>query len=804
MASGPRPRVRAAALLLLALSSAVPFALGCSADPSERIRQARALRESGDPVQAIGILRELVEQDPEDLEASYELGLALARADQANVALVYLRRAEASPTLAAAAGMELATLFAKTGNPEEAIRALTRVLEREPDNVDALVIRAKGAIEIGEFERALADADRALANDPDRADALHVRGTALERLGRTSEAERSIADLVKKAETGGDPAGEAQACAIQVEFLAHERKDAAAAERALARCAERYPGAAQLVPVALAVYDEKGKPDAAIALLRAALEKNPDALGVRQEIAKRLPEQEAAAGEALLREGAERAGAPAGWAALADYQRKRGRPEDALDSIERALALTAKAADPLLLVAVDLNAELGRIEAAEAAAARMELPVYRDFAAGRIALAKDDPRAALEHLTQGLRSWPNNAGARYLAGLAALEQGDVDRAIAEFVEATRADDEATDGALLAAQLYLRKGDFERAIQMADRQYDHRKPGRLQALLVAGRAEQARGGLAGAQLIAEKAAREFPKEPHAVSYHASVVRRIEGPKAAAKQLAASDVDLTDPANEAAIRMLAELHAEAGEPARALALADAGVAKHADSAFFHELRGRILVVTGKPDEARTELERALEIDPEHAAASAALGTLLGRSGDVAGGLELLDAAAKLEPDEPDHAYQAALLVLAQGKEDDAIARLRAILERDPTHASSCNELAWLLASRKQDLPLAQTLALRAVRLNPGPEELDTLGWVHLQSGNAKAAADALRASLAVRPDAPGSRYRLGLALAALGRTAEAERALREALAGGDFRESGDARARLAELERGSAKP
>jgi tetratricopeptide (TPR) repeat protein len=214
--------------------------------------------------------------------------------------------------------------------------------------------------------------------------------------------------------------------------------------------------------------------------------------------------------------------------------------------------------------------------------------------------------------------------------------------------------------------------------------------------------------------------------------------------------------------------------------------------------------LLVLSGELDLARAELERALELDPKSAGATAALGSVFGRSGDAARGLDLLDAAAKLDPKEPDHAYQAALLVLKEGRTDDAITRFRAILEVDPSHVATCNELAWLLASRKEDMPLAEAVAIRAVRLAPGPGVLDTLGYVHLQNGDFADAIAAFEASLELRPKAPGSRYRLGVALAAAGRKGEAERALREALAEGAFREADDARARLAELERGAPAP
>ena len=78
------------------------------------------------------------------------------------------------------------------------------------------------------------------------------------------------------------------------------------------------------------------------------------------------------------------------------------------------------------------------------------------------------------------------------------------------------------------------------------------------------------------------------------------------------------------------------------------------------------------------------------------------------------------------------------------------------------------------------------------------------MHLQNGDYADAIAAFEASLELRPKAPGSRYRLGVALAAAGRKDEAERALREALADGAFREADDARARLAELERGAPAP
>jgi tetratricopeptide (TPR) repeat protein len=795
-----RGRRAARAMLLVAC-----FALACGASDGDRLAEARRLREAGRESEAIAILYDLAERNPNDRDVSLELGLALVRAGQINLAIVYLQKAESAPELAAQAAVELARIFVETQNYEEAIRALTRALAREPDNFEALLLRAGAAIEIGHHAEALADADRMLADDPEQPGPRRVKAAALTKLGRLADAEREFAKLKELAAKSGEAADSAEACVAYADFQAEGRKDLARAEREFDRCAELYATHRTVLSSTLKFYDAHDRRDKAIALLERVAKETPDDLSVRKALADRLAESgDAAAGEATLREVADRLDSQAPWTLLADYLRAQNRPADALVAIERAIGLTAEGVEPLVIAQIDLCLDLGRVEAAEAATARIELPVFRDIAQGRILLAKGDPKGALAALERGLRTWPNNGWARFHAGKAAMALGDSDRALTEFVEATRSEPERTDAALAAAELYLARGDFDRAAEMADRHEAHRAGGKVNALLLGARAEEASGRHETARAIVDSAVERFPKDPYALAFRASFVRAEKGPARAARELAASGLDFTDPANEPAIRALADLRAAEGKPETALALADAGIAAHPDAAFFHELRGRVLVLLGRTAEAKAAIERALEIAPDDDAALAALGSLVARGGDPARGLELLDRAAALAPDEPDHAFQAALLVLSQGREDDAIARLRAALARNPTHVATCNQLAWMLAARKQELPLAVELATRAARLEPTAEVLDTLGYVLLANGDAPAAVAALDRSLALRPNAPGSRYRLGLALAASGQPREAERALREALADGAFAESDDARARLAELERSRATP
>lgn len=99
--------------------------------------------------------------------------------------------------------------------------------------------------------------------------------------------------------------------------------------------------------------------------------------------------------------------------------------------------------------------------------------------------------------------------------------------------------------------------------------------------------------------------------------------------------------------------------------------------------------------------------------------------------------------------------------------------------------------------EELDLALSLAERATRLSRTANTLDTLGWVQLQRGDAKAAVLTLEAAAQLDPESPSIQYRLGLALARQGDTLRASELLRRALAMGSFPEATDAEAELARL-------
>ncbi|MBN8284335.1 tetratricopeptide repeat protein [Zoogloea sp.] len=106
------------------------------------------------PGQAVSLLRDVVRQRPDMVDAQYQLGVALSM----------------------------------DGRVDEAGRVLDDALRREPGNARVLHARALVLLKQGQPERALELLDKALAQRKDFAPAMMARGDALQALGRSEQA----------------------------------------------------------------------------------------------------------------------------------------------------------------------------------------------------------------------------------------------------------------------------------------------------------------------------------------------------------------------------------------------------------------------------------------------------------------------------------------------------------------------------------------------------------------------------------------------------------------------------------------
>lgn len=127
-----------------------------------------ALTQTGDFAGAIREFEETLRLDPQHPDAHYNLGLLLARADRHEEAIKHLRSAVLALPGDTAARFLLAQELSKTGRSEEAEAELSKVLQAEADNEDALLWLVKILLVRKQYGRALSLLEKGHAQFPQK------------------------------------------------------------------------------------------------------------------------------------------------------------------------------------------------------------------------------------------------------------------------------------------------------------------------------------------------------------------------------------------------------------------------------------------------------------------------------------------------------------------------------------------------------------------------------------------------------------------------------------------------------------
>jgi tetratricopeptide (TPR) repeat protein len=794
---GPR-RSRATLRLLAPALAAVLAAAACGKNVDARLDEAQKLQQEKQPDAALVIVREVLKDDPENPRANFLLGIGLLQRGEGTSAIFPLRRAVKEEQFAVDAGLLLARTFAATQNLEEAESAATTVLERQPDNTDALGVRAQTRIHLNQFDTAIADIDHMLRITPDDPKLLLAKAGALDSAKRYDDARPVLEQAEKLEREAGDLSAAATACANRGGVLQRGGAEMARILDQLEKCATAYPTQINALRPYGEALTQSGRPEVALEAWRKGATEAPESLELRLGLAEQLllaNQVDAAITEAQA--AADEFGSVTAWLTLANLQRRTNRLVEADATLERAEELSTDV-EPIRFLRAELLVDRAEYDEAESLAATLTDPAHAAFVRGRILLRRGDPKAALESFDGGLARWPNNAVARAEAGSAAQQIGDFDRAIGHYRESVRVDPKLSQAGLLGATLAYSLGRYDDAITLAgshvaSRAYEGPEPYRIaiRSAHAAGMADVVRN------LLNTLVARGEPGV--ALSEEALIVGEKGGPAAVEKLFSNTKVDLGEPKNESALRSLLDAQISQGKAAEALAVLDRVRSKH-DRPALQDLRGRILLQLGKPAEAEQEFAKALASDPEFGPARAGLAGVALAKGDHAKALVEFEAAAAAKTPDPEADFRAAQLIQAKGDSAEAEKRLRTFVARVPDHASASNDLAWILAEHGTDLGFAAELATRASRLRPAPETIDTLAWVQIKQGDTKAAIATLDGALVKWPGNQTLLFRLGLARKAAGDRAGALEALRQAVAGGEFAEAKAAQAELANLETG----
>lgn len=795
MGASGRARHAAGARVLTVLGLALALA-ACSGSLDRRLAEVRDLHAASEFQASIEPLRDVLARDPDNAEANYLLGLALVQTGKPVLATTPLEKAAGSDDFGTPAGTLLAAVLASRQEHEAASRAAERVLARDPDNVMALQVRAASALRLGDAGQALEDARRAVASSPQALQARVLEAVALDRLGRADEAKEAEAQLAETAREVGQDAAEIRSC-VMLALLHYELGDFERSSETFGQCLDRFPSEPFVLQQATPLYDANGRSDEASALWQRAIEMAPDKPILRYLLAERLlrlgrPDE----AEVVLKAAADRFDDATSHAQLARFHQRLGRLDEAFADLEAARQAEASSLD-LDLLEIELRIDRRDFEEAERQIDALESPFHQDLLRGSLLAARGEDAAALASLESAFARAPTNAVARYLAGSIAERLGQTEKAIFHFQQAIQLDPSATDAAAELATIWLGRGQTDEALAATRLALQTRPTSRARALSIAARCHILRGEFDEARETIDALAAIPGQKGRAVLEQALLASRTGGPEAVVRAIEASGLDLAQPGLVALLRHWAESKVSLGEGDAALAEIDGALERKPEAAPLHDVKARVLARLGRSEEARKEFREALRVDPGYGSALAGLGALAASEGNLEEAIALLDRANADRIGDVDSALLAASLVRQQGRLEETERRLRAILAVAPGQASALNDLAWTLARLGRNLDEALDLAERAAEISPSPETLDTLGSVRIERGEHSLAVASLERALALAPDASGTRYRLGVALEALGRTEEARAALERALAGEDFPEAEEARAALTRL-------
>jgi tetratricopeptide (TPR) repeat protein len=699
----------------------VASALASTAPPMVMTdRDAARLRESGRLDEAVDMLRQILDVRPHDVGALAELGRVRRRQGDRAAALAAFEAAVAGNPSHAGLQVEMAGELRELGRLDEAEALLRGVLERQSQQVDALVGLAQIARRRGDRVASLAMFEAAAAASPDHAGVKAELASDLRELGRFDEAEALLRGVLERQPQQVD-------ALVELAQIARRRGDRVASLALFEAAAAASPDHAGVKAELASELRELGRLDEAEALLRGVLDCQPqqvDALVGFAQIARRRGDRAASLAKFEAAAAANPNHLGVKLEAAADL-RELGRLDDAEALLRGVLELQPQQVDALVGLAQiarrrgDRVVSLAMFEAA-AAANPNHLGVRLEAAADLRELARFDEAEVL--LRSVLDRQPRQVDV--LVGLAqiARRRGDRAASLAMFEAAAAANPNHLGVKLEAAADLRELGRLDNA-EVLLRQVLDREGTNFGALVGLGHVLRQRGDRAGSLASFEAAAAADPSHIGAMLEAVNSLRdlgRIEEAAARLERLLAAN-----PANVTALVRLGTIRLEhfqleeaellfrravaaaPGDPMGHLSLgylarrrADREIALahfEAAQATNPNHSGAALEIAaelrelGRHAEARTFIDNVLRANPGDYQAGMQMAYLHRKINDRRVALELFGAAYERQPREVQPLVEMAVEQRALGRPEQSAELLRRALALDPIHLGALEQLS-----------------------------------------------------------------------------------------------------------------
>jgi tetratricopeptide (TPR) repeat protein len=393
-----------------------------------------------------------------------------------------------------------------------------------------------------------------------------------------------------------------------------------------------------------------------------------------------------------------------------------------------------------------------------------------------------DLKGSIGQFEAALRINPNNAQARYGLGHALLANKQIERARFEYSEAIRWAPANTSARLELAQIELDSGEFGKAVAGAEEALNYRPADRTAHLI---RAVGLRGlkkyDEARAELNVMLAAE--PNHPD-VLFQLAALDSVTGKWKEAEAGYRKSYEV-NPANTRGLLALAASMTARHQADQALSLLQAEVKKNPQRNDLRFTLATFADRTGHLNIAIPELEGLLGRIAPNSKGAAQAHTLVSEcylnNRQFQKALEHIEAARKLEPDNPEVLHFLGLVYDKLGRGPEARKAYEAALKQNGNDGIILNNLAYLIVENGGDPDLALTYAQRARQQMPHePGFADTVGVIYLKKNLVDNALEIFEDIVRKNPGYAVFRLHLGEALLRKGETAKARKELRVALA------------------------
>lgn len=714
----------------------------CSKDPEVAKREFLA---NGDKYAAAGKDREAIveyrnalQQDPRFGQARYKLAETHAKLGELQEAYPeYMRAADLLPD-DKNAQLKAATMLLMARQFEDGRERADKVLELDPRNVQALILRANALAGLSKVDEALVEAEKAIAEDPSE-------GASYAALG-----------------------------AIQLGY-----GSSANAEKAFLRAVELDPKSLQARLALANYYWATKRVDDAVAQLKHAQEIDVDNVSVNRILAAVFVTRgQNAEAEPYLKAAATD---DAGRLLLGDHYVRSGRTSDGRRIFETLAAGSGSQAGPAKLRLAALVKSSGDTASARQMVDEVLAKTPTDVDAlvlkSRWLLETKELDKALDTAQNAVHAHPNSAPAQMALGAVRNARGETPEALTAYKEAARVDARTPRADIEVSNIALAAGRSDEALQFA-RSAVAKAPNSAAAHFAVARASLALKDTKTADPIVDQLTRIAPKTAPVLTL-AGELEMAKGNTTAARA-SFEKARAADPSELMALIWLTRLDWREKRHDAAVMRVERALAERPKDTEILLLMAEAYNAAGQTAKVERPLRDVIQLDPSSSQAYGMLAVFYQQQGRVDESLRELDTALAQYPRALPALLLKGVLLQMTSRGPESIASYRKALEVNGGAVVALNNLAWYYAEKGENLDEALTMARTAKAQNPKSVDFtDTLGWVLYKKGLYDLAIDSFREALALSPNRGDVHYHLGLAYAGKGNVALARQTLLVAL-------------------------